>query len=420
MHPFIDRLFQEKRLKKDLSLVGIRQLLEALDNPQRRFAAVHVGGTNGKGSTCAFLASVLQEAGCKVGLYTSPHLIRFNERIKIDGEDIPEDVLDPLIERLKNTVEQHSIKISFFEFSTVLAFLYFAEQQVDIAVVEVGLGGRLDATNVIFPLVSIITNISIDHEETLGKTLPQIAREKAGIIKDQMVLVTAEERPEVLQILQDACRERHAKFLLVSDHPVTQEDWSGQTFESPLGPLKIPFLGKHQVKNAQVALQALFLLKKEGFSVSKEAIIVGMAKARWPGRLQVLSEKPLIIIDGAHNVAGMQVVREFLQGKIPADNMLLLGISEDKQIPEIVKLIAPLFKKIIVTKGIHKPADPTIIETEVRKYAADVQIIPEAAAAFSEARRQISPEGMLLVTGSLYLVGEVLKGLEGEYLRFKA
>ncbi len=416
MHPYLEVLFQEKRLKKDLSLLGVRQLLEVLDNPQRRFPAVHVGGTNGKGSTCAFLASVLQEAGYTVGLYTSPHLLRFNERIKINGKDISEGVLDSLVERLKGLVEQHSIKISFFEFATVLAFLYFAEQQVDIAVVEVGLGGRLDATNVVFPLVSIITNISIDHEEMLGKTVLQIAREKAGIIKDQGVLVTAEERPELLQIFEEACRERHAKFFSVSSFlQATLQDWSRQTFESPLGPLEILFLGKHQIKNALTALQALFLLKKEGFSISKEAIIAGMAKAQWPGRLQAISQKPLIVLDGAHNVAGMQALKDFLQGKLPSESILLLGISEDKQIAEMVKIIAPLFGKVIITKGVHKPADPALIETEVRKYAADVPIIPEAAAAFSEARRELSSEGILVVTGSLYLVGEVLRVWEGNY-----
>ena len=366
--------------------------MDILDHPEKKFKSIHVTGTNGKGSTCAFLASILRKAGYNVGLYTSPHLVRFNERIKVDGVDISDKDLIRLTSLIRGKL--NGIEPTFFEFTTALAFLYFAECTVDIAVVEVGMGGRLDATNVIVPEVSVITHVAFDHQEHLGKTLLDIGWEKVGIMKKSVPLVTAETNPEILTLFRKVCAENGSEMIVVRG----TDEW------------KLSLRGKHQMVNARTAVAALRVIQ-DTFPVSEKAIREGLATASWPGRLMVVSEKPLIILDGAHNVDGMVVLRDYVM-TLPWRKTLLIAIAEDKDAVAMVRLIVPLFENVVVTQGNFKPRDAEKLAVEVKKNCSNVTIISSAAEAFEKARASVKDNELLLVTGSLYVVGDVLKLLE--------
>ena len=392
MHKVLEYLYSLERFGIKLGLDVMNQLMDVLDHPEKKFKSIHVTGTNGKGSTCAFLASILRKAGYTVGLYTSPHLIRFNERIKLNGVDISDKDLIRFTSVIREKL--HGIDATFFEFTTALAFLYFAEKKVDIAVIEVGMGGRLDATNVIVPEVCVITHVAFDHLEHLGKTLIEIAREKAGIVKTNVPLVTAETHPDVLALFRKVCHDHGSEMTVVGD----AGDW------------KLSLRGEHQTVNARTAVAALRVIH-DIFPVSDQAIREGLATAKWPGRLMVVSEKPLIILDGAHNLDGMLALRDYIV-ELPRRKILLLGIAEDKDVSAMVKLIVPLFEQVIVTQGNFKPMDAGKLAGEVRKHCSNVTIVPSAAEAFRKARASVKKNELLLVTGSLYLVGDVLGVLE--------
>jgi dihydrofolate synthase/folylpolyglutamate synthase len=293
MHEVLEYLYSLERFGIKLGLDVMKQLMDILDHPECGFRSIHVTGTNGKGSTCAFIASVLQKAGYNVGLYTSPHLVRFNERIKVNGVDISDEELIRLTSLIRG--KRNGIEATFFEFTTALAFLYFAECKVDIAVIEVGMGGRLDATNVIVPEVCVITHVAFDHLEHLGKTLIEIAREKAGIVKKRVPVVIAETNTEILVLFRKVCRESGSEMIVVRG----TEEWT------------LSLRGKHQMVNARTAVAALRVIRNR-FPVSEKAIREGLATASWPGRLMVVSENPLVILDGAHNVDGMMVLRDYV------------------------------------------------------------------------------------------------------------
>jgi dihydrofolate synthase/folylpolyglutamate synthase len=397
----LEYLYSLEKFGSKLELTRMRNLMEALEYPYRVFPSIHVGGTNGKGSVCAFLDSVLREAGYKVGLYTSPHLVNFNERIRVNGKEIGDEELKILVEEIRKKIEEEKLegdnpedtknKITFFEFTTAIAFLYFKKMGVDIAVIEVGMGGRLDATNVILPEVSVITNIDYDHMESLGDTKEKIAREKAGIIKFGVPLVTAEDDPKIMELLEGICRERSSSLYRV-----------GVECGYPLG-----MMGIHQRKNAAVAGKVLELLSN-GLQITEEAKRRGFWNARWMGRLEQLGEKPRVLVDCAHNVAGIRVLIDYLRN-LERRKVLVLGIAKDKQIPEMVSLIAPLFEKVVVTRGNFKPAEPEIIAAEARKYVPDVEVVPEVEKAIRMALSKAEKEDLILFAGSIYMVGDVLK-----------
>jgi len=404
----LEYLYGLERFGIKLGLEVITTLLNTLGNPHQQYKSIHIAGTNGKGSTAAFLAQILIEAGYKVGLYTSPHLIQFNERIKINGKDISELDLINLIAVIKEKAEKNNLQLTFFEFTTALAFFYFAQQKIDVAVVETGMGGRLDVTNVIQPEVTIITNISLDHQQYLGETKEEIAAEKSGIIKDKAIVVTVEEDKEVLKIIEKKCMEKNAGLFL-SDKAWPQEaSLERQIFTVKGQEYTIHLLGEHQLQNAALAIKAASLLAERGLLISSYNIQEGFKKAYWPGRLEIICNEPLVLVDCAHNLAGMQELARFIRS-LSRRKVLLLGIAADKQISEMVSVIAPLVEEIIISKGNYKPADPLIIALEARKYVTKVIIEPEPEKALLTALSRLPTGAVLLVTGSIYFVGEILK-----------
>ncbi|MBI2668551.1 bifunctional folylpolyglutamate synthase/dihydrofolate synthase [Candidatus Woesearchaeota archaeon] len=378
-------LYSLNRFGMKLGLDVMRQLMQLLGDPQQQFPCIHVTGTNGKGSTTAFIAQILLEAGFKVGRYTSPHLVKFNERITINNRPISDRSLIALIQNIKSKSQTAKLRPTFFEFTTALAFQYFAEQKVDIAVVEVGMGGRLDATNVVHPLVSVSTNIEYDHQKHLGSTLLQIAREKAGIIKENSILVTAEKRKKNLQLFQKICKRAKTKMIRVNGRfRIMDANLNGQTFKTKDGLFTVALLGDYQPLNALTAVTVIRTLRKYGWLISDSTIQKALLKTEWPWRLQVIAKKPLTIVDGSHNVAGFRYVQRFLRRLPHQKKILIIGISKDKDIPKMIPLIAPFFQTIIVTKSNFKPAP---IKTLLRYIPQNKKVITTSS--LSTSRRQL-------------------------------
>jgi len=413
----LDYLYGLERFGMKLGLEEITKLVDALDNPQFKFKTIHVAGTNGKGSTSAFLASILQTAGYKVGLNTSPHLIEFNERIKINGEKISDEELVALIPEIKQKVEENDIQTTFFEFTTALAFKYFEQQKVDYAIIEVGMGGRLDATNVIKPEICVITNIDLDHTKHLGNTKLQIAPEKAAIIKEGSIVVTGEQDPEILADFKMVCEEKNAELFVLNEEISYDVILSGLVGQAAKvtglleGNFEFKMLGEHQIKNGLLA--ALAILKMNPY-FSLNAIKQGLHNAKWSGRLELVNHKPLVLIDGAHNVAGAITLNKFLEStvqKIKGMKILILGIAKDKQIPEMVDLIVPFADEVILTQGNFKPAEIEVLKKEVVRHLSEdkITVCPEVPNAIRKALELVTDDGIIIATGSLYMVGDVLK-----------
>jgi dihydrofolate synthase/folylpolyglutamate synthase len=399
-----------------LGLEVMTKLLAALGNPHQQLRSIHITGTNGKGSTAAFIESVLRESGLKVGLYTSPHLYRFNERVRISGQEINNKELLKLITEVKAATHAHHLQATFFEFTTALAFLYFARQKIDIAVVEVGMGGELDATNVITPLIAIITNIGLDHVPIIGKNKMGIARNKAGIIKTGCDVVTAEKNKIILTYFADVCRQRQANLYPVQKHMVVHQisaSLDKQIFEArgrPEGKYTISLLGKHQLTNAASALLAVSLLRDHhGFSITNEHIQAGLAKTQWEGRLEIVSRQPFVLVDGAHNNDGVRSLVTFLKEmSLPRPEVLILAVKKGKNTREFMTKVIPLFEHVIVTEGSYEPAKAEIIAKEIKNIHPHVEAIPNVQEAVAMAKKLLTSEGMMLVTGSLYMIGDAL------------
>jgi len=418
MQKILNYLYGLNQWGVKLRLEEMEKLIKALDHPQDKFKSVHVTGTNGKGSTCAFLASILEQAGFKVGLNTSPHLVRFNERIKINGTNISNKKLAELTAVIKEKVESNQISTTFFEFTTALAFLYFAHEKVDYAVIEVGMGGRLDATNVLLPEISIITSIDLDHTGNLGETKELIAKEKAGIIKESRPVITAETDPKIIALFKEICQERKI-ILLVLDEVLKAEkiksDLKGQTFRMSgiiNNTFKIKLLGEYQLRNASLAV-----LTAHQLGISLDKIKTGLKKAVWPGRLEIIRKDPLVIVDGSHNPQGFNTLKSFLDKNIfnkdnPKKIILVLGIAKDKKREEMLPLIVPLAEQVIVTEGNFKPTPADILAEEVAKYtikSIPIKIIKNSWEAVQEALKLAEKEDLVLIAGSLYLAGDVLR-----------
>lgn len=403
----------------------MHQLMSALNNPHTSYPTIHITGTNGKGSTASFIASSLQAAGLKVGLYTSPHLVRFNERIQINGQPITDESLGDLVAYIRQTTTTHQIEATFFEFTTAVAFLYFSHRKVDIAVIEVGLGGRLDATNVITPLVSVITNIGTDHTQILGTSHQDIAHEKVGIVKPGVPVVTAETDPAIIRIFQQVSHTKKSTLYQIQDHlqaTVLHTTLDQQTFATHgffNDEFTIALRGEHQITNASTALVALHLLQQQGLPLSLDQIKQGLAQTRWPGRLDIISRTPFILMDGAHNPEGIAALCHFLDTAplLPADT-LLFAAKKDKDIDTMMKNLVRRFKKVIVTEGNFQPYPAHELAEHIRTLHPQVQAIANVAQALSTAQQQLTPGGMLLITGSLYMVGDVMAILKNQELFF--
>lgn len=414
LYSFVDFSAQRKvkYSPETFDLSRMRALMALLGNPQNRYPILHLAGTKGKGSVSAMCASVLKAAGYRTGFYTSPHLHDFRERIQLNGEYISEADLVAIVRRLQELAPQVP-GITTFELNTALAFEYFARQAVDIAVIEVGLGGRLDATNIITPLVSVITSLSYDHMDLLGHTLAQIAGEKAGIIKPNVPVVSAPQLPEALAALETIAAERAAPLMVVgrdiSFQPLTHS-LEGQTFVVNGQTFSLPLLGAHQVENATTAYAALQALSAF-LPISAEAIRTGLANVRWPGRFEILHRKPFIVADGAHNADSAKRLTAALADYFPGRRVhLIFGISADKDLDGMLAALLPFVSSVICAQAVHPRAlEPEDLAAAVlaRQPALHVESIAPVAKALARALELAAPEDVVLACGSLFIVAEV-------------
>ncbi|WP_026485966.1 bifunctional folylpolyglutamate synthase/dihydrofolate synthase [Caldanaerobius polysaccharolyticus] len=407
-----------------LGLENMKKLLEMMGHPDRSYKIVHVAGTNGKGSTCAMIDSVLRAAGYKTGLYTSPYLEVFNERIRINGENIPDSDLVKMVDYVKPLAEQ-MVKEGYnhpteFEFITAIALKYYEIQKVDIAVLEVGLGGRFDATNSVERTdVSVITTIDMDHMKTLGNTIEKIAFEKAGIIRNNGLVVTYPQKDEAMAVIEERCRELSARLIKVdmASLRVKKATHAGEVFDyKHLKNVEIGLVGMHQVLNAATAIEALWTLEKNGVSISEKALLEGLKCARWPGRLEVLREHPFIVIDGAHNPQGASTLAKNIKDLFIYKRLILvIGVLKDKDVDGILNNIAPFADVVIATRpDSYRALDADVLAEMIKmRVKCQVTAIEDIGQAVRRAIELAGKDDMVLFCGSLYLIGHVR-----EILRF--
>jgi dihydrofolate synthase/folylpolyglutamate synthase len=402
----IDYLFGLEFHGIKLGLDNIRQLMRAAGDPQDSFASVHVAGTNGKGSTLAFLDSILQQSGYRTGRFTSPHLIDVNERFLLNSIPIPDDTLNNIIAQYRTLAESLQISPTFFEMNTAIAFQYFADEKVDLALIETGLGGRFDSTNIIQPKVTAITHIGLDHTQYLGDTLESIAFEKAGIIKTNTPVVLGPLSLKAIPPIENKAREMKAP-ILSPDHGFTySSNRNGDlTYHSQQIELMNCFLrmkGIFQPDNAAIAVTVAGLLQKEFSAITPKTIEKGLAKATWPGRMEIISNSPPIIMDAAHNLEAMDALEQSLEGPL----IVLLALSNDKPAQEMVRTIAPKADSIIITQfeGIRAyPVDDLSQEISPIPH----KTIRKFEKALEESLKQSKEKNIpLLITGSLFTIGQ--------------
>lgn len=402
-----------------MTLERPRTLLAALGNPHDRYPIIHITGTKGKGSVGAMCASALQASGLRTALYSSPHLQDFRERFRVNNALITPDEFLALVNRMRPALDTMADDITWFEVTTALAFLYFAEREVDVAVIEVGLGGRLDATTVVTPIVSVITSLSFDHTHLLGDSLASIAREKAGIIKPGVPVVSAPQADEALNVIMSVADEQNAPLTLVG------RDWrfdagatarAGQAFTA--GPVSGPqreywtrLAGGHQVLNATVALAALDRAAQAGVRVTEQGVRDGLRQVDWPGRLELAAQNPAVVLDAAHNGASARWLRATLDDLFPQrPRVLIFGASADKDIRGMFEALLPSVDVLIAAQAVHPRALPTAeIESIAREtgFTGNVVQIASVPDALAEAKRLAGPDGLVVTTGSLFIVGEV-------------
>jgi len=410
----LDYLYSLEKFGMIFGLTQIERILNAIGNPHREIQAIHIGGTNGKGSTAAMMGSILQKEGYRVGVYTSPHLIRFTERIKVNGKEIEEEEVAALAEWMKKEIEAAGITppFTFFDFTTAMALYYFKQKLVDLAVLEVGLGGRLDSTNVVDPLISIITNIAKDHEEYLGKSILKIAGEKTGIIKKGRPLITAATQPQVLRLFSKICKENGSPYFRVGKEfryvRAEDGDFDYEGLNRKLWSIHLNLRGFHQVINATTALGAMEVLEDLGYRVSTDAMVDGLKEVDWPGRLEMVSFSPRVILDGAHNPAGALVLKESLEKEFQYQRLILLiGIMKDKDIQSMLDLLAPLADHIILTKPhTDRAAPPALLKKALGQNGKKAEIAEDLKQAVERGLSLAQKEDLLCITGSLYTVGE--------------
>ena len=426
---YLDRFINYERqpgvsyTRESFDLKEFERFLARLDDPHRRLKTVVVAGTKGKGSTAAMIASIAQAAGLKAGLYTSPHLCSVRERIRVDGEIISEDTFAALVSELMPHIEAAGMAgvrryRTFFEILTAMALVHFQRMEVDLAVLEVGLGGRLDATNIATPLVSVITSISLDHTEVLGDTIPKIAREKAGIIKPYGLAVVAPQRQDALTVFREVCVAQHARLHEVAAEWCWQPlscNWRGSVFdlhsvagERSYPALEIPLAGPHQILNAATAIATAEQLQGQGLPISVDGIRQGVKQVRWEGRLETVSRQPWIVLDGAHNRDSARCLREALMTCFQYRRLILvLGISANKNLEGIIEELAPLATMTVATRAmVPRAAPPQRVATLAAKWSDHVIAEEDTQRALTQAIAETQPDDLLLVTGSLYLVGD--------------
>lgn len=415
----LDKIYRLGRFGIKLELSTIRNILRFLNDPQKNYHTVHVAGTNGKGSTATYIASILREAGFSTGIYTSPHLVKFNERICVNGEQIRDDEVVAAYEAV-NAVDIGKRKATFFEIATAMAFYHFSRKKVDWAVIETGMGGRFDATNVVSPQVSVITNLSIEHTDYLGNTIKALAREKGGIIKPNTPVVTGVSQPSGLAVLKGLAKEKSAVFYQYKQDFSIRKNPKKPTLiyrglHQSIKDLTTPLPGDHQKENLSLALAAselIFDKLKETdprYDLTPELVGKGLSAAKWPGRLEVIQEKPLVILDGAHNLKAAQVLGKHLSSTLDGKKLtLVVGILDDKPHDTMLKSLVPCADRVIITKAkIDRSIETDILEQAVKNiFDGDIQVIEDVKEAVTHAISTTSEDDAVCIAGSLYVAGE--------------
>ncbi|QGU96814.1 bifunctional folylpolyglutamate synthase/dihydrofolate synthase [Clostridium bovifaecis] len=425
----MDYIENSAKFSMKLGLSRTEKILELLGNPHNKLKCIHIAGTNGKGSTTAMISAILGEAGYKVGMYTSPYIEEFEERIQINGANIPKEDLARVVTKVSEAVDT-VIKFGYdnptqFEIITCAGLLYFYEQNVDFAVIEVGLGGRLDSTNVVTPVLSIITSISYDHMDILGDTISKIAYEKAGIIKNGVPVVLYPQEKEAEEMVEKVCIEKETKLIKVCKESVKFMSFDEICIEDKVSiaqniiintekcgyNVDLALLGKHQILNCATALYAVEELIRIGLDIEKEAVLKALAKVKWKGRFEILNQAPLVVIDGAHNIDGIRRLKEsvevYLQYK---DLILILGILADKQVGDMVKTIVPMAKRVIcITPHSDRAELASELKEIVQKYNKNCEIVEGYEEAYKLGLNYCSKKDLLLISGSLYMIGDMRK-----------
>ncbi|MEK6265145.1 MAG: bifunctional folylpolyglutamate synthase/dihydrofolate synthase [Clostridium sp.] len=405
-----------------LGLERTRKILEILGDPHKKIKCIHIAGTNGKGSTTAMIANVLVNAGYKTGLYTSPFIEEFEERIQINNKNISKVDLSKVITQVSKAVEK-VVELGYsnpteFEIITCAGFLYFFQEKIDFAIIEVGIGGRLDSTNVIIPILSVITSISLDHTQILGDTLDKIAYEKAGIIKEGIPVIMFPQKKQSEEVIEKTCMERNCKLIKVpnnsalylgkeNNEAITQRIKIKTTNNDYL--IDLALLGKHQILNCSVAVHAIEELIVQGTTINMDNILTGLATVKWPARLEIMNKKPLVVIDGAHNIDGIKNLTESIDMYFNYNKIILiLGILADKQVEEMIRTIVPKVSRVItVTPHSERAELSEDLKVQVEKYTINCESIENYEDAYKKALSYCHEDDLLLVAGSLYMAGDM-------------
>lgn len=413
-------MFSMEKFGVKLGLTNISKFLSKLGNPQNSLQSIHVAGTNGKGSTVAIMESILMAAGYRVGTFTSPHLVDFRERIKINGLFIDKKYMTDFFNDNLKRIEK--LSLTYFEVITALAFLYFQDEKVDVALIETGLGGRLDATNVITPKISIVTNIATEHTKWLGFKIREIAKEKAGIIKKGVPVVTAAINYDARKVLREVCEKNKCKLFSVFDETqwiikeITRDCTEMDVFtrSNKYYNLRLQLAGRHQLENAIMALIAIELFGEQtGIKASPTSVAAGFRNIKWNGRLQRISNSPEIILDVAHNPAALARIREYFHEFYEGRRIItVFGILSDKNYRQMLEELDRIADVIILTRPMtDRAADPEVLAKEIPKSGFNINVIPMVKEAYIAAKDTAGEDDVVLVTGSHFTVGEVLSNL---------
>lgn len=411
----LDFLYNLQKYGIKFGLPQTANLLQSLGNPHQGRKFIHIAGTNGKGSVACFLRSILQLAGYKTGLYTSPHLVSFRERIQVNNNQIsPAEVMD-LVHSLRLVLDEQEPP-TYFEAVTAMALYYFARKNTDIDIIEVGMGGRLDATNLVQPEVSLITNISLEHQEFLGRTLQQVAREKAGVIKQRTPLLSAASQPSVRALFARTAQEKNAPYYQSGFDFRVRRYKDGFTYfglQQKMKSLHLNLLGAHQIQNAGLALAACEVLISRGWQIKAEQMRQGLQQAFWPGRMHLVLDKPKIMLDGAHNPAAIKVLAQSLNPRLAYQRLILVvGIMADKDIEAMLAQILPKADYAIFTRPVYERAlDPEELQARAAPWNVSGHTAPSLPQALEQARNIARYEDLILVCGSLFTVGDALQYL---------
>ncbi|MBI5416755.1 bifunctional folylpolyglutamate synthase/dihydrofolate synthase [Candidatus Poribacteria bacterium] len=419
----LEYLYGLQRFGIKFGFNNINYLLDKLGSPHNKFKSIHVAGTNGKGSTTTILGAILKAAGYKVGIYTSPHLVDYCERIIVDGKPIPQKKIVELTNQIINIIQDmpnaDKTHPTYFEVTTAQAFQYFAESEVDFAIVEVGMGGRLDATNVINPLLSIITSIGLEHTEILGDTLYKIAGEKAGIIKHGIPVVTGVSDSESLEPIINKSAEKQSDIYILNknfSYKIKSLELKGSSFdyfgiENNFNNLFVSLSGEHQIHNTALALAGIEILKKhKNISVDENIIRKGLNSVYWPGRLEIISESPYILLDGAHNPDGALTLKKNINKFFHNKKIyFIIGILKDKNREKILETLCPLAHEIILTTiSYERASSPEELYEIAKKYSKNITLIPTVESSITYAKSRASKDDIICISGSLYILGEAI------------